>query len=91
MDELISIRTKDEASFQRLIKDAVKSALAEVSTAKPDKYLTRKEVAEQLRVSLVSIDKAVADGRLHSHRLGGRILFRESDIKLDNPKFKGKK
>ena len=27
MDELISIRTKDEASFQRLIKDAVKSAL----------------------------------------------------------------
>jgi|Marorgknorr_s2lv_3_1036020.scaffolds.fasta_scaffold317409_1 excisionase family DNA binding protein len=43
-------------------------------------YLTRKEVAALLRVSLVTIDTYSKRGYLQPLGIGGRILFRASDV-----------
>jgi excisionase family DNA binding protein len=90
MENSILIQTKDEASFKSLVKDAVLEAFKEVSPIKPaEKFYTRHEIGEKLKVSLVSIDKAVADGRLKSYKLGGRVLFKESEINLEERPFRG--
>ena len=54
-------------------------------------FLTVKEVAKLLGVSLVTIHKWKKDGKLKFHRFGTRIRFQKSEI-LNNEKFsKGKK
>lgn len=43
-------------------------------------YLTRKETAELLRVSLTTLDAYSKKGYLQPYGIGGRILFRESEV-----------
>jgi len=44
------------------------------------KYLTRKETARRLKVSLVTLTDWVNRGRIVAHKIGGRVLFLESDV-----------
>lgn len=47
----------------------------------PDEtYLTRKETAARLRVSLVTLTEWVNKSRLKAYKIGGRVLFRESEV-----------
>lgn len=41
----------------------------------PEKYLTRRDMANLLRLSLVTLDKYIANGTIRSKKLGRRILF----------------
>ncbi|MFR9577800.1 MAG: helix-turn-helix domain-containing protein [Rikenellaceae bacterium] len=43
-------------------------------------YLTRKETAARLRVSLVTLTEWVNRSRLNAYKIGGRVLFRESEV-----------
>ncbi len=43
-------------------------------------YLTRKETAKRLRVSLVTLTEWVNRSRLTAYKIGGRVLFRESEV-----------
>lgn len=43
-------------------------------------YLTRKEVAEKLQISLISVDKYAKQGVLKSYRIGGAIRFKSSEV-----------
>lgn len=44
------------------------------------KYLTRKETASRLKVSLVTLTEWVNRSRLKAYKIGGRVLFRESEV-----------
>ncbi|WP_257469808.1 helix-turn-helix domain-containing protein [Bacteroides caecimuris] len=40
----------------------------------------RKEAAEKLRVSLVTLDAWTKAGIIAAHRIGGRVYYTDSDI-----------
>ena len=44
------------------------------------RYLTRQETARRLRISLVTLSDWVNRGKISAHKIGGRVLFRESDV-----------
>lgn len=44
------------------------------------KYLTRRETAHRLRISLVTLTDWVNHGKIRAHKIGGRVLFRDSDV-----------
>lgn len=50
------------------------------SSPKDDKFYTRKETAEKLNVSLVTLTKHVYEGKITAHRVGHRVLFKAEDI-----------
>lgn len=43
-------------------------------------YLTRKEVAEYLKISLPTLHKLVKDSILHPFKIGGSVRFKQTDI-----------
>jgi excisionase family DNA binding protein len=49
-------------------------------TSKPSEYLTRKEVARLLRVSLPTIHEWTSSGFLISHKIGNRVLFKPEEV-----------
>ncbi len=49
---------------------------------KPKENLNKKEAAEYLRISVSSIDRKIKEGRIKFSKLGGRVVFKKSD--LDN-------
>ena len=42
--------------------------------------LPRHETARRLRISLVTLNDWVNRGRIRAHKIGGRVLFRDSDV-----------
>ena len=66
-----------------IIRETVR---AEIGTPQPspppatDKYLTRKETATRLKVSLVTLTDWVNRSRLKAYKIGGRVLFREREV-----------
>ena len=63
-------------------KDIAKDKLAEFS--KKDRlqslYLTRKETAQLLRVSVVTLNDYCKQGLFPSYRIGRRILFKQNEV-----------
>ncbi|MFR9525805.1 MAG: helix-turn-helix domain-containing protein [Rikenellaceae bacterium] len=51
-----------------------------VSKETDENYLTRKETAARLRVSLVTLTEWVNKSRLKAYKIEGRVLFRESEV-----------
>lgn len=47
---------------------------------KIEAYLSRKETANRLQASLVSLRAWTKAGLIKSHVIGGRVLYKESDI-----------
>ena len=43
-------------------------------------YLTRKEVAEKLRITLVTVDKYTKAGIIKAYRIGGQIRYKAAEI-----------
>ena len=46
----------------------------------PEKYLTRRETAKLLQVSLVTLNDWSKKGIIQSYRIGGRIRYKLSEI-----------
>lgn len=49
-------------------------------TEKPPVVLTRKQAAELLSISLVTLRNWTAQGLLPSYQLGGRIYYKQKEI-----------
>ena len=67
-----------------IIRETVRAEIGTKQSVSPsveDKYLTRKEAATRLKVSLVTLTEWVNRSRLKAYKIGGRVLFRETDIK----------
>ncbi|PZP52441.1 MAG: DNA-binding protein [Pseudopedobacter saltans] len=54
-----------------------------------EKYLSRKETAVQLRVSLPTLTQYTKLGKIKGYRLGTRVLYKESELELALQKIKG--
>jgi excisionase family DNA binding protein len=49
-------------------------------TEKPAGLLTRREVAQKLRITLVTLDKYTKAGTLQSYKIGGQIRYKAAEI-----------
>jgi len=62
--------------------------------AKQSNYLSRKDVATLLRITLPTLHEWTKIGYLKAYKMGTRVLYKESEVKaaLETvPSFKGKK
>lgn len=70
-----------EEEFKAYLDAAVQKTLDNYVPPKNDvEYLTRKEVAKKLRISLPTLHKNVSKGVLNPQRVSGRVLFRKDEI-----------
>ena len=65
-------------AFSILLDKHLKENKIEVKTE--NKYLTRKDVAELLSVSCVTIHSWVNKGILKSYRVGNRVYFKSEEV-----------
>lgn len=73
--------TADQLS--EMIRESLRDELQQFRPARPKseaKYLTRQETARRLRISLVTLTDWVNHGKICAHKIGGRVLFRDSDV-----------
>ncbi len=87
--------------LESLIDNCVSKAIRNHSTQlqkvedKPD-FLTRKQTAEKLHLSLGTLDQYVKSGLISSYKIGHRVLFKSNEINeslfqsIKNQKFKTK-
>lgn len=98
MLEVVTISVTD---LKDLIFDSVAEALKEnatpQATPKPQaEYLTRKQTAKKLHISLATLDTYTKLGLLTAVKIGHRVLYRSVDIndslteKINSVKFKVK-
>ena len=83
MDKLI-LTTYTPEQLTGIISDAVteavKSIKIETSTPPSERLLTRKEVADKLKISLVTLNDWTKRGMIQSYLIGGRVLYKDSEI-----------
>lgn len=73
--------TADQLS--EMIRESLRDELQQLRPVQPKtdaKYLTRHETACRLRISLVTLTDWVNRGKICAHKIGGRVLFRDSDV-----------
>ena len=77
----LSGMTADQLSemIRESLRDELRQLHPEPSAETPN-YLPRRETARRLRLSLVTLNDWVNRGRLRDHKIGGRVLFRDSDV-----------
>ncbi len=68
--------------IRETVQEEVGKSQAQTSISKDadETYLTRKETAARLRVSLVTLTEWVNKSRLKAYKIEGRVLFRESEV-----------
>ncbi len=95
MVQLITLSVED---LQSLIKNSVAEVLNEKqpqqTSENKSSYLTRKQVAETLHLSLTTLDTYTKEGLLTSYKIGHRVLYKKSEInsslleKISSVKYK---
>ncbi len=89
-NELITKNNERIVSFFKSLDRMLDSVENMVKNCKPtlggERYLTDKEVSAKLRVSRRTLQDYRNEGRIPYYQLGGKVLYRESDIQrvLDN-------
>ncbi len=84
MDNLI-LTTHTTEQLTGLISQAVQEAIKNSITVSPntvpsEKLLTRKETADKLKISLVTLNDWTKRGMIQSYLIGGRVLYKDSEI-----------
>ena len=63
------------------VREAVKNSLpASPNTTPSEKLLTRKETAYKIKISLVTLNDWTKRGMIQSYLIGGRVLYKDSEI-----------
>lgn len=73
--------TADQLS--EMIRESLRDELRQLRPARPKtdtRYLTQRETARHLRISLVTLTDWVNRGKICAHKIGGRVLFRDNDV-----------
>jgi len=92
MQEIRIEKTTDE-DFLTAIRQMIREELSE-ALPKKEKELrkyTRKETAEALHVSLVTLDSYTTQGLIEGERFGSRILYSRENIEKALQKLEGRK
>ncbi|AMQ57090.1 helix-turn-helix domain-containing protein [Algoriphagus sanaruensis] len=78
---LISLTPEElEGIIRKAVLDAIKSNVLPSTLPAPERFLTRKETADKLKISLVTLHSWTKSGLIPSYVIGGRVLFKESEI-----------
>jgi hypothetical protein len=91
MDNLIlSTHTTEELKglINQAVLDAVKNIQITPTHSQSEKLLTRKETADKLKISLVTLNDWSKRGLIQSYLIGGRVLYKESEIEASLHKVK---
>ena len=85
MVEKFIVTNYDRDEIISMIKEAFNTELAEILNKQEkesdyDQLLSRKEVADMLKVSIVTISKYQKQGRLPFYKIGNRVHFKKGDI-----------
>ena len=84
MDNLIfTTHTTEQLTglISQAVKEAIKTSLpASPNTTPSEKLLTRKETADKLKISLVTLNDWTKRGMIQSYLIGGRVLYKDSEI-----------
>jgi len=68
-------------SFREVIREELEAIkIAKEPPTPKEKFLTRKEVAAKLRISLPTLGEYVKKGIIKSSKIGSRVLFEENDV-----------
>ncbi|MDP9954794.1 excisionase family DNA binding protein [Epilithonimonas hungarica] len=69
------------AMMVKVVTDEMERAKKFLSkTTKQSDYLTKKEVATRLKISIGTLNNWIKDEKIPSHKIGRRVLFKESEI-----------
>ena len=83
MQQLQFIGTTPEQQKNEILKGVTilfEKFAIQFEPKKPKTYLSRKEVSKMLQVSFVTLNKWNRSGKLKAVGIGGRVLYRQSDI-----------
>jgi excisionase family DNA binding protein len=61
-------------------KEAVDQVLLLAKDLQPERELTRRQIKEEYSVSYPTIHRAMNDGKLSFYRVGGRVMYKETDV-----------
>lgn len=79
---LISITSEELAGLISVsVEKSIKANLsALIPSSNAEKLLTRRETADKLKISLVTLNDWTKRGMIQSYIIGGRVLYKESEI-----------
>jgi excisionase family DNA binding protein len=76
---ILSTPEELEGIFKRIFAEELKK-FQPVSSNQQTKFLTRKKTAEILNISLVTLNDWAKRGLIKSYTIGGRVLYKESEV-----------
>lgn len=79
-DLVIHMTRQDLRNELNLFAETIRENIPERTTTKEPEYLTRKETAKKLHISLVTLNRLTNEGILQSYKIGGRVLFKTGDV-----------
>jgi hypothetical protein len=84
MNQNLILTSIPEIEFRELISSAVNEALAGIKpkeqTPSPVEFLTRKQTAERLKVSLPTLHQWSKTGVVKGYRISGRVRYKSQEI-----------
>lgn len=85
MENSILIRNLKVEELQDIIRSIVKEEIQQAATVrrKETTYMTRKEAATFLRVSLPTINNYTKAGIIKGFRVGYRVLYKLEDLEMN--------
>lgn len=85
MENSILIRNLTVEELQDIIRTTVREEIQQTSTFKNNetRYLTRKEAAAFLKISLPTLNNYTKVGIINGFRVGTRVLYKLEDLELN--------
>ena len=83
MDNLIlTTHTTEQLAgiIMQAVREAVKSLEQSKNNSPSEKLLSRRETADKLKISLVTLNDWTKRGLIQSYIIGGRVLYKETEI-----------
>lgn len=79
---ILSTHTTEELTnvINLAVKEAFKALPSPTPSNPSETLLTRKETADKLKISLVTLNDWTKRGLIQSYLIGGRVLYKESEI-----------
>ena len=68
------------AELQRSMNEIKQLLQKESTTPPPESYITRKEAANNLCITLPTLTKWTLEGKLRGYRIGRRVLYKKNEV-----------
>lgn len=80
MQKITSINYSDEELDEKILTLLNKALKDFFGKGNEVNYLTRKETADKLHISLPTLNEYTKIGKLKGYRINGRVLYKEEEI-----------